>query len=93
MRAEIEKYVFSLLTKKAPFPMCADIYPYRYLDKGQVDSMGLIKFIFEIEDRFDIAFSPEDTQSDEFRTVGGLINMIERKTRASTLSGSMDRVS
>ena len=31
------------------------------------------------EDKFDIEFSAEDTQSDEFRTIGGLVKMITDK--------------
>jgi D-alanine--poly(phosphoribitol) ligase subunit 2 len=78
-RDEIEKYVVSLLSKKAPLPDNVDLGRFRYLDAGQVDSLGLTKFIFELEDRFGIEFNADDTQSDEFRTVGGLISLIEQK--------------
>lgn len=52
---------------------------YRYLDAGHVDSFSLIQFILELEDKFDISLSPEDTQSDKFRSIGGLIQIVEDK--------------
>ena len=51
----------------------------RYLDMGLIDSFALINFILELEEAFDIELSPEDTQSDEFRYLGGLINLIDKK--------------
>jgi len=75
-------FILNRLERKAPLPTTGDLDAYRYLDKGHVDSLGLIKFIFEIEDAFDITLTPEDTQSDAFRTVGGLAALIEAKRTA-----------
>lgn len=52
---------------------------YRYLDQKHIDSFGLIQFIMAIEDEFDIQIDPVDTESDEFRYLGGLTSIIERK--------------
>ena len=48
-----------------------------YLEEGVVDSMGIVEMVAELESTFKIRFSAEDMQSDEFRTVGGLIGLIE----------------
>lgn len=79
MLNKITSFIKKQLEKKAPLPPDEELPSYRYLDRGHVDSIGLVKFIFEIEDEFAIEFSPEETQSDEFRTIGGLITMINRK--------------
>jgi acyl carrier protein len=50
-----------------------------YLAAGVLDSMGIVEMVTEFEDIFGIRFSPEDMQSDEFRTVGGLIGIVERR--------------
>ena len=79
MDSEIKDFVLVLLSRKASLPAGIEIDDFRYLDHGQIDSLGLIKFIYELEERFDIELSPEDTQSDGFRTVGGLVSIISRK--------------
>lgn len=52
---------------------------YRYLD-NHLDSFGIIQFIMAIEDEFNITLLPEDTESEEFRTIEGLIKIIESKS-------------
>ena len=51
---------------------------YRYLD-NHLDSFEIIQFIMAIEDEFNITLLPEDTESEEFRTIEGLIKIIESK--------------
>jgi len=51
---------------------------YRYLD-NHLDSFGIIQFIMTIEDEFNIKLLPEDTESEEFRTIEGVIKIIESK--------------
>jgi hypothetical protein len=51
----------------------------RYLDAGIIDSLGIVMMITEFEAAFGISFSAEDMQSYEFQTVGGLVEIIERK--------------
>jgi acyl carrier protein len=43
-----------------------------------------MQFILEIEECFGILLSAEDTQSDEFRTVGGIIALVERKRQLNS---------
>jgi len=83
MQEQIKQFILKQLEKKAPLPPEDAISAYRYLDRGHVDSIGLVKFIFELEDEFGIELSPEDTQSDEFRTIGGLITLVNRKINNS----------
>ena len=52
---------------------------YRYLDAGHIDSLAIINFMIELEEKFNISLSPEDTQSDEFRYIEGLVKIIENK--------------
>lgn len=50
-----------------------------YLDRGIIDSLGIVMMIAEFESGLGIEFSAEDMQSYDFQTVGGLIALIERK--------------
>ena len=53
-----------------------------YMDAGHVDSLQIIGLIIDVEDEFDIILSSEDTESDEFRTLGGLSQIVARKVAA-----------
>ena len=86
MTNEIYDVIVSLLEKRGPLQGNSDqeIRDYRYLDAGHVDSLNIIQFILEIEESFGISLSAEDTQSDEFRTIGGVITLVERKLRLNS---------
>ena len=86
MTREIYDEIVSLLEKRGPVQGNSDqeICNYRYLDAGHVDSLKIMQFILEIEESFDISLSAEDTQSDEFRTVGGVITLVERKRQLNS---------
>ena len=73
--------VIDIIEKRGQFPVSLkkDILACRYLDLGLVDSIELMGFIFEIEDRFNISLEAEETESDEFRYTAGLIGIIQRK--------------
>ena len=49
-----------------------------YLDEKVLNSMEIVEMVMHFEDRFGIRFSPKDMQSVEFRTVGGLIGVIDK---------------
>ena len=82
----IYEVLVSLLEKRGPLQGNSDqeIRDYRYLDAGHVDSLNIMQFILEIEESFDISLLAEDTQSDEFRTIGGIITLVERKRQLNS---------
>ena len=49
------------------------------MEKGFVDSMGMVQFVTILEDDFDIEFSAEELLSSEFKTIGGLEKLIKNK--------------
>ncbi len=78
------KHILSLLEKRGPVPGDNEDEQraYPYLLAGHIDSLGVISFITEIEGHYDITLDPEDTQSYEFRTVGGLVDLLDRKLQS-----------
>ncbi|GEP42489.1 acyl carrier protein [Brevifollis gellanilyticus] len=54
-----------------------------YLDAKVIDSMGIIDMISHFEDTFGIRFEADDMQSEEFQTVGGLVQVIEKLRAAA----------
>jgi len=75
---EIHVFVLGLLQKKSRLPQGFDDTT-DYIKAGIVDSIGIIKFILELESRFDIEIVDTDIESDEFRSVQGLTNLISSK--------------
>ena len=82
---DIYNFVVEYLERSSPVPgdTVEAIKAYRYLDAGHINSFALFPFIMELEDQFGVSFSAEDTQSDEFRTVGGVVGMVVDKVRAA----------
>jgi acyl carrier protein len=56
---------------------------FAYLDAKLVDSMGIIEMISHFEEIFNIRFESNDMQLEQFQTVGGLIEVIERLRSSS----------
>lgn len=78
MQADIHTFILALLSKKAPLP--AGFHDDTdYISAGIIDSMAIIKFILELEAKFDIAFTDEDIETVQFRSVRGLTALIENK--------------
>jgi acyl carrier protein len=85
MNKNIFNFIVSLLEKHGPVPGEdeREKLAYRFLETGHIDSFKLNEFIMEIEDQFDIVLSPDDTQSEEFRWVGGLTEIIKNHINLS----------
>tara|TARA_Y100000590_G_scaffold469642_1_gene658846 strand:- start:12896 stop:13159 length:264 start_codon:yes stop_codon:yes gene_type:complete len=77
----IYNFLISLLEEKGPIPnkMRKNILKYRYLDNAHIDSMGILGFINAIEKKFKIKLNEKDTNSDDFRYIQGLANIIQKK--------------
>ena len=73
--------IIDLLEKRGPIILESGLEKkdYCYLDEGHVDSIGLIQFILEVEEIFDISFTSHDTNSVQFRNVLGLSQIVENK--------------
>ena len=78
-----ENFLIRLLEKKKNIPkeIKKDIDSFRYLEHGQIDSLELISFVISIEKKFSIKFTTKDLSSKEFRTVIGLLKLIEKKIK------------
>jgi len=81
MPDSIRSFVRELLEKKSRLPKGFDDTT-DFIQTGIMDSIGIIKFILELESRFDIEITDTDIESDEFRSIQGLVAMIHRKVTA-----------
>ena len=53
---------------------------FDYLGGGLIDSFGIIEMVTILEGELGIEFTPYDMRSEQFRTVGGLIDIAESLT-------------
>ena len=76
---EIYTFVQQQFEKKKPVTPSDEFASLRYLESGHVDSLGLMSFLSAVENRFNIEIDENDIMSSEFRTVGGLVSIIDKK--------------
>ena len=81
MTETIKQCVVRLIERKAKLPKMADIDVFNYIDSGHIDSIGIVKFVLEIESHFAVEISESDMESAEFRTVGGVVAIIQRAVK------------
>lgn len=59
----------------------AEKLTYDYVSSQMIDSLGIINLITEAESQLNIQFSSDDLESPEFKTIGGLIKIIDGKSK------------
>lgn len=77
----VSDFVMNLLQKKYAIKQTEDIENFNYVESGFIDSMGIIQFIVALEDEFSIEFTDDELNDPEFKTIGGVIRIIEGKQR------------
>ena len=75
----IEEFIVDYLQREYTISQDVDIKKLNFVDEAYIDSLGMINFIVELEDNFDITFTDEEIVSDEFKVVGTLTERIEKK--------------
>lgn len=77
---DIKQFILDYIQSEYTLPPDTDTDALNYVETGYVDSIGMIRFIAELEDAFGIAFSDEELTAPSFKTVGGLADRIKQKT-------------
>jgi len=82
MKNEILKFILISIKKisNKKLPIDKKLNTLEYLHHGVLDSLQLIHLIIILEKRFKIKFSAHDKESSNFRTIGGLVKLITKKT-------------
>ena len=79
MMPNVREYILDALQKEYSFKTGESADNINYVEEGYMDSLGIIQFIADIEETFGIEFTDDEMVSSEFKVVGSLIQMIERK--------------
>jgi acyl carrier protein len=76
---KIRQTILDFVEREYKLPENVDYETFDFVEKGFVDSMGMVQFVAILEDEFYIEFSAEELLSNDFRTVGGLEKLIQKK--------------
>tara|TARA_B100000989_G_C19528000_1_gene467981 strand:- start:239 stop:496 length:258 start_codon:yes stop_codon:yes gene_type:complete len=77
-KEKIKIIIIKLIEKISKIKVKKDIKNknFNYFEMGLIDSLNLIKFIFELENFFKISFSQKDILSKKFKNIDNLIIII-----------------
>lgn len=75
----VKEYILELLQKNCTIEDDVDIDNLNYIEEGYVTSLGLIQFMIELEEKFNIRFTDDELYSEDIRVVGSLAELIEKK--------------
>ncbi|HAG69917.1 MAG TPA: hypothetical protein DCL38_08085 [Lachnospiraceae bacterium] len=76
----IREFVLEHIQSEYDIPAGSDIDGFNFIENGYIDSVGIVSFVMELEDEFGISFDDSELTSSDFQTVGGLVEMIRKKT-------------
>jgi acyl carrier protein len=79
-----KEFILAELSRKGRLPHSNDVDDFDYRRSGHIDSIGLVKFVLNLERQFDIEFSEEEVGNPSFRIVGSLVKLVEAKLRAKS---------
>ncbi len=75
----VKDFIVDYIQREYTVPSDVDILSLNFVDEGYVDSIGLIQFMYILEDEFNISFSDDDLKNPDIKVVGGLISIVESK--------------
>ena len=77
----VQEWIIQTLSNRATNQVILEVHD-NYLEKGVIDSFGLMEFIEEIEQNFSIQFSNSEFSDRRFVTISGLTEIITSKMNA-----------
>ena len=77
----VKDFVIDYIQREYTIPDDVDIMNLNFVEQGYVDSLGLIQFIYTLEDEFGITFNEGELKEDDIKVVGKLITFVESKIK------------
>lgn len=75
----VKDFIIDYIQREYTVPNDVDIINLNFVEQGYVDSLGLVQFVYTLEDEFGVTFSDEELQSPDIKVVGKLIAIVETK--------------
>ncbi len=83
-RDEMVSILVGYLERKKPIHDLDAVQELDYMQAGYVDSLGFMKFLLYVEEQFGVEFEDDEIASGAFRTISGLVGLIEKKRGGNT---------
>ena len=77
---DIKEFVLDYLQREYTLE-AEDVMNLNFVETGYVDSFGLLTFILALEEEFGISFTDDELQDPNFKVVGSLVEIVERKVQ------------
>lgn len=74
-----KEYILNALQREYTFKSGVDVDTIDFVEEGYLNSLAIIQFVVELEDEFNIEFSEDELNDPDFRVVGKLIELVEKK--------------
>lgn len=74
-----KEYILNALQREYTFKSGVDVETIDFVEEGYLNSLAIIQFVVELEDEFNIEFSEEELNDPDFRVVGKLVELVEKK--------------
>jgi acyl carrier protein len=78
MQCEISDFIAAHLRARGFASPNEDFDKLDLFESGAIDSLGAMHFAAALEARFDIELTDQDILSEDFRNVGGVIQLVRR---------------
>ena len=80
-KKKITDYLVKKINKVRPIEKSffKNIDKFNFISTGHIDSIEILKFNLEIEDKFQISIKPNETLTKNYGTIRGLRSMIIKK--------------
>ena len=78
----VKDFVTDYIQREYTIPEDVDIINLNFVEEGYVDSLGLIQFLYTLEDEFGISFSEDDLNNPDMKVVGKLISIVKSRMGA-----------
>jgi len=75
----VEDYILEALQREYSFKPGVDVYAIDFIKEGYMNSLAIVQFVVELEDEFGIEFTDDELASPDFKVVGKLIKLVEKK--------------
>ena len=78
---DIKKKIIVILSKisKKKITKKKSLLNFDYFEDGYVDSLNILKFLFEIENFYKINFTNKDLSYSSFKRIDNLVKVIKKK--------------
>ncbi len=78
---DIKEFILEELEKECDIDKTGNLDGLNFVEEGYVTSIGIIQFVVRLEEQYGIEFTKEELASDDFKILGNLASMIERKIK------------